>query len=167
MSASCGSSSTTAANNPAASSTHVPRSFPPRQALSIVDGREEVRFESPEARLLRRLSDIRPQRAGNINARGWWDRRSAGFPLCRALTGQPSRIRCPRGIVSRRAWSRIHHDPWCSLTCGLSDSRTCSSESSRRASGWHCRSSVASAVSDVENLTCRSGRELPLVRLLG
>jgi hypothetical protein len=41
-----------------------------------VDGMEEVRFESPEARLLRRLSDIRPKHAPNINARGCWDRRS-------------------------------------------------------------------------------------------
>ena len=35
-----------------------------------VDGMEDVRFESPEPHLLRRLSDIRPQHAPNINARG-------------------------------------------------------------------------------------------------
>ena len=37
---------------------------------------EEFRFESPEARLLRRLSDIRPKHAPIINARGCWDRRA-------------------------------------------------------------------------------------------
>jgi hypothetical protein len=31
---------------------------------------EEVRFESPEPYLLRRLSDIRPKHAPNINVRG-------------------------------------------------------------------------------------------------
>jgi hypothetical protein len=35
-----------------------------------VDGMEEVRFESPEPHLFRRLSDIRPQHPPNINARG-------------------------------------------------------------------------------------------------
>src|SRR5687768_4752233 len=45
-------------------------------AQPVVNGMEEFRFESPKARLLRRLSDIRPKHAPNINARGCWDRRS-------------------------------------------------------------------------------------------
>jgi hypothetical protein len=48
---------------------------PPSQRLTV-DGIEEVKFESPEPHLLRRLSEIRPQHAPNINARGYWDRRS-------------------------------------------------------------------------------------------
>jgi hypothetical protein len=42
----------------------------PHTHQPTVDGIEEVRFESPEPDLLRRLSDIRPQHAPKINARG-------------------------------------------------------------------------------------------------
>ena len=62
----------------ARANVHVPfaRSFSRKQATSALDGMEEFSFESPETRLLRRLSDIRPKHAPNINARGCWDRRS-------------------------------------------------------------------------------------------